>query len=74
MADKAEANMEDTSLVSIREAAEELKIDRRMIRGLVMGMKIRLIPVGKSLVMSRTNFARLKTRIKEDRANNAVTI
>ena len=66
--------MEDTSLMTIREAAKLLKTDRRTIRGLAMGMKIRLIATGGALLMSRADFRRLKDRLDQTRADEAVTV
>ena len=51
------------SMLSVRQAALELDIDRHELRGWIDGMGINLIPAGHSLMMSRADLERLRKRL-----------
>ncbi len=60
--------------VSISKAGKDLGVDRRTIRGLAIGMGLRLMPIGTALNMSRADYERLRRRLEQSRADEAVTV
>jgi hypothetical protein len=65
-ADNMETTLPTTEYLSIRQAAEELGVNRTWLSGHLAALKVPLMPIGKSLGVRRKDLKRVIVPVKED--------